>query len=152
MNQFPYCNKNAIVGDIIHIGTWNIPGFVRGVAPKVVTMIEEQQIGEDTDDWVWKASVQGEYTLKSAYETLRSVGQVVWWWKIFWFSNRIPKHSFVTWMTVRGGLKTLDKMYQWGVVDTRVCIICNRGHEKKQHHFYRYKATRSVWNEILMRV
>ncbi|KAF5208114.1 hypothetical protein FRX31_002302 [Thalictrum thalictroides] len=83
--------------------------------------LQEVSIGGGQDEVIWNISLIGHYSMKETYEALRVTKQPVSWHQLIWFSNRIPRHSFIAWMAVQGGLKTLSKLREWGVVHTSTC-------------------------------
>ncbi|KAF5187155.1 hypothetical protein FRX31_023258 [Thalictrum thalictroides] len=44
-------------------------------------------------------------------------------YKVVWFSNKMPRHSFITWLAIRNGLKTLDRLKSYGVVQNDTCVL-----------------------------
>lgn len=76
------------------------------------------------DEHVWTTSLYGEYEVKSACESMRKTKDPFSWHDRIWFPNNIPRHSFVSWMTLKQGLRTLGKLKNRGVVDSDWCVLC----------------------------
>lgn len=64
------------------------------------------------------------------------------------FSHKIPKHSFISWMLVKQGLKTLKKLKKWGTISSDICALCWREHEDKEHLFFSCDYTKIPWNYL----
>lgn len=77
--------------------------------------------------WVWTTAIDIEFQMKATYEVIRRRKQTGQWPWTVWFENNIPKHAVIAWLEIVEGLKTLDKLFAWGVVSSRCCVICNRG-------------------------
>ena len=65
-----------------------------------------------SDKLMWKLQSGSEipFTIKHISKDLRDKEPVVCWSKLVWFSQCIPKHSFILWVTFLGRLSTQDKL------------------------------------------
>lgn len=88
------------------------------------------------DEIVFAPSINGDYTLKDTYEFLRRKETPWLYHNLVWFKKKIPRHAFIGWMMLNGGLKTLQKLKQWGVVDSDTCVHCWRSQETEEHLFF----------------
>lgn len=87
--------------------------------------------------------------MKATTNALRHVGETVPWAKIVWYTNNIPKHSFITWMAMRKALKTLYKLEEWGLRNSSVCVLCNTEQEDVEHLFLGCYFARAILNGLL---
>lgn len=99
-------------------------------------MIEDTEIGGGEDTVVWAPAANGRFNLSDTYEFLRKKKQPWPWSDLVWFKNRINRHSFVAWIALRNGLKTLSMLKKWGTVQSDVCVQCWREEETEEHLLY----------------
>ncbi|GJW97440.1 reverse transcriptase domain, reverse transcriptase zinc-binding domain protein [Tanacetum coccineum] len=85
-------------------------------------------------------SLEGEHStflVSKAWEDLRLCGFEVRWARVVWFSHCIPRHALHLWLTIRGSLKTKDKLGQGDVWDADLsllrCLLCKTVPDS---HFY----------------
>ncbi|GKG30748.1 reverse transcriptase domain, reverse transcriptase zinc-binding domain protein, partial [Tanacetum coccineum] len=69
----------------------------------------------DLIQWKNRKGVISLFFVAKAWEELRPRGFKVKWTRVVWFSHCIPRHSFHLWLTLRGSLRTQDKLRQWDV-------------------------------------
>lgn len=139
------CSKFNRVADMIHYGEWVVPNFVGNMASEIKECAQNTFIEGGRDEYACTLSVNGEYELKSTYNLLKISGGAVQWSRIVWFKNMIPKHSLIIWMAIRGGLKTLDRLHSWGIVEHHKWVLYKWGRETEQHLFIGCRQTRAVW-------
>ncbi|GJW72611.1 reverse transcriptase zinc-binding domain-containing protein [Tanacetum coccineum] len=70
------------------------------------------------------------------------------WAKRIWYSQFIPKQSFILWMAVQGMLMTCDRMVKWGSYDMRVCALCKCNSETHDHLFFNCQYSGAIWKEL----
>lgn len=107
-------------------------------------LIEETKIEGGGDFIVWAPSLKGLLNLKDRYEFTRKTKYPWNWSNIVWFSGRILRHSFITWLALNGVLKTLVRLKQWRVVDVDDCVHCWQQGETKDHLFFRCRFARRI--------
>lgn len=142
------CNLKDKVSSLIENNCWNIPDHIRRHILQVVNIIEDMEIGGGSDEVVWAPSKGGNYTLRDTCEFMRRKKAPWEWHSLVWHKNRIPKHAFISWMALKGGLKTLQKMKTWGVVQSETCVLCWGNMETEQHPFYDYLVAKTVWRGL----
>lgn len=103
-----------------------------------------QQMGLDSCDRWWN-------NLKQTYEHIRMRKEPADWHTAVWFPNWIPKHSFITWLAIRGGLKTLDKLFEWGIFSSNKCVFCYKEVEIVHHLFIGCQRVISAWMALMHR-
>ncbi|GJU59704.1 RNA-directed DNA polymerase, eukaryota, reverse transcriptase zinc-binding domain protein [Tanacetum coccineum] len=77
---------------------------------------------------------EGKFTVKHAYNDIRSQNDEVSWGRLVWFSQNIPKHAFVLWMAIQNKITTQDKVKRWGSFD----MMCS--------------YTREVWRNAMLKL
>ncbi|GAV83740.1 zf-RVT domain-containing protein, partial [Cephalotus follicularis] len=72
------------------------------------------------------------------------------WFRVVWFLNSIPKHSFCVCLTFNNMHKTLDRLSRLGVF-FKSNYVFGCGEEESINHlfFFACKATSEVWNHFL---
>ena len=84
-------------------GEWNWPSEWQEMFP-VTTNLEVPVIDANGgDSIIWKRSNGSEsaFAVKIAYEDLNVTEQNIVWWELIWFTQCVPKHSFVLWLAVQ---------------------------------------------------
>ncbi|GJZ07560.1 RNA-directed DNA polymerase, eukaryota, reverse transcriptase zinc-binding domain protein [Tanacetum coccineum] len=105
---------------------------------------------DKVDETVWrsKCGKDGKFTIKQAYKDLCDSSDVVKWHKMIWFTQNIPKHSFILWIAVQNRLVTQDKVRRWGSIDMMVCPLCKKDMDSHQHLFFQCEYSAEVWERI----
>ena len=70
------------------------------------------------------------------------------WFKHVWFSQCIPRHSFILWMAVKGRLKTQDRISRWLNIQDMSCPFCNRCKDSHSHLFFSCNFARRLWERL----
>lgn len=143
-------HKQARVDSIIRDNQWSVPSSMNVHMAAVLDKLQEVAISPGFEDTkVRTASVSGVYTLKETYNAIRQVGNQTPWARLVWFSNCIPKHSFITRMALRRALKTQNKLVQWWIRQDSICVLCYTEEECEEHMFFECFYARAVWNWLL---
>ncbi|GAV92518.1 LOW QUALITY PROTEIN: zf-RVT domain-containing protein, partial [Cephalotus follicularis] len=106
-------------------------------------------------DIIWEApdrifwnQVGVSFSTSRAWNNIRTVSNRVAWHGVVWHPYSIPKHAFSLWLTIRGALRTRDKLVPMGVLSSANCVFHSGEPETHDHLFFcPYSAT--VWKEIL---
>lgn len=110
--------------------------------------MEDTSIEGGQDTLVWTITKLGDFELKETYEEIRNKKTQVSWHKLAWqvYVQQVYAwhHSFILWMWLRGALKTLKKLEQWGVVQSNVCALCWSGIEMEEHLFHSCSFAKTV--------
>ncbi|XP_071696242.1 uncharacterized protein [Rutidosis leptorrhynchoides] len=74
---------------------------------------------------------------------------VVNWYDIVWFSQCIPRHSFLVWLLMGEKLKTQDKLKKWEIRSVKnmpiVCSLCLTEVDSHDHLFFYCPFSSRVW-------
>uniref|UniRef100_A0A2N9HTC6 Reverse transcriptase domain-containing protein n=1 Tax=Fagus sylvatica TaxID=28930 RepID=A0A2N9HTC6_FAGSY len=82
----------------------------------------------DYDGTIWYINASGNFSCAATWEHFRTKGEEVNWWKLIWFKEAIPKHSFIglaiqssqstKWIDAMvDELKSMDNNNVWDLVD-----------------------------------
>lgn len=97
-------------------------------------------------------SLNGNYSLKSAWNAIRVSHGIQDWCKVVWFPKAVPRRAFILWMAMQCKLASKDILLGWSVVDNANCVLCrNDTIESHIHSFFECPYSRAVWMEILRR-
>ncbi|GJY12343.1 putative reverse transcriptase domain-containing protein [Tanacetum coccineum] len=103
----------------------------------------------DLIHWRSKNGRLSMFSVSKAWEDLRPRGFEVRWTRVVWYSHCIPSHAFHLWLTLRGSLKTQDKLRQGDVgtadLTTLRCPLCNMVPDSHSHLFFECSFSSHVW-------
>lgn len=100
---------------------------------------------EDQYDWVIDGVITTTYSTGSVYSTLYGAGETVPWSKIVWIAGGIPKHSFLCWLFVLNRCPTRDRLLQWGIQTSPICLLCDSSPESRDHLFFSCTYAWNLW-------
>ncbi|PWA80172.1 hypothetical protein CTI12_AA200070 [Artemisia annua] len=97
--------------EMIEDGEWNTKvDFVKNLLTNIPVPI----IHNDTKDeamWVTKDNKKVKFTIGSVWNDWKEEGQKVMWSSFVWFSQCIPKHSFILWLAINDRLSTQERLF-----------------------------------------
>ncbi|GJU52774.1 RNA-directed DNA polymerase, eukaryota, reverse transcriptase zinc-binding domain protein [Tanacetum coccineum] len=70
------------------------------------------------------------------------------WANLVWFSQCIPRHSFILWLAVLGRLKTHDTMAMWEKNENLLCVFCGKVPDNHNHLFFDCDFPNGIWDEV----
>lgn len=126
---------SAKVKDLIINGVWNWPEEWNWKWPLLDSVdVPELHIGVKGQA-IWRTStgIDLNFTISEAWLDWRlSSGQVPWC-KHVWFTQCVPKHAFIMWLTIKDKLMTKDKIKKWNPNVDEVCVLCKKDKETRNH-------------------
>ncbi|GJV98361.1 RNA-directed DNA polymerase, eukaryota, reverse transcriptase zinc-binding domain protein [Tanacetum coccineum] len=108
-------------------------------------------LDHDRDDmalWFNKHNEEVRFSVKEAWRVLRTDVPKVLWCKHVWFSQCIPRHSFILWMAIKGRLKTQDRISRWFNAVNMLCPFCKKEKDSHSHLFFDCDFAQGVWNRL----
>ncbi|GJU49460.1 RNA-directed DNA polymerase, eukaryota, reverse transcriptase zinc-binding domain protein [Tanacetum coccineum] len=105
-------NANMVVKDIVKNGIcmwpkeWVSKYPVLGLHKNITLIVDKR----DKIIWRTKDGKHVQFTMNQTYNDLGSNDGIVKWHKLVWFSQNIPKHSFILWIAIQNKLVTQDKI------------------------------------------
>ncbi|KAI8529978.1 hypothetical protein RHMOL_Rhmol11G0017900 [Rhododendron molle] len=84
------------------------------------------------DQTWWTLNSNGQFTIASLWDKLRTSFLRVLWHKVVWFPAHIPKCSFVTWLAILNRLSTADRLVSFKLNISPQCGLCP-GSESHDH-------------------
>ncbi|GJU50601.1 putative RNA-directed DNA polymerase [Tanacetum coccineum] len=107
-------NLRTCVADLVAADGWLWPQAWLLKAPNL-GLIPVPALRDQIDVVQWKDlnGLLSSFSVRAAWEALRSRGNSVLWYRVVWFSHCIPRHAFHIWLVMRNSLRTQDKLRQW---------------------------------------
>lgn len=97
---------------------------------------------------MWLPHLSGCYSVKSAWEVIRTKFPSPIWARTVWQSKVVPRWSFVLWLAVENRLSTRDRLVSWGMnVDTS-WFLCSTDAESHSHLFFQCPFSSALWHEV----
>ena len=98
--------RDMVVADMISDGNWNWPNEWDQTY-LMVRHIQTPTLRNDENDCILWKNKEGrccKFSIKEVYKVLDTTVNEVKWSKLVWFSQCIPKQSFILWMAIQGKL------------------------------------------------
>jgi len=148
-------NHNSTVRDIVENGNWLWPVAWYDLFP-VLIHLQPPLLNDYPDVRLWRDNngKEWEFSTSVVWESIRPHTDRVPWVDLVWFSNCIPRHSFLLWLVCKKKLKTQDKMQQWDVggvqnLNLMCCSLCKRGQDSHDHLFFECSFSKQLWELII---
>ncbi|GJU50290.1 RNA-directed DNA polymerase, eukaryota, reverse transcriptase zinc-binding domain protein [Tanacetum coccineum] len=138
------------VRDMIVNGQWRWPYEWNEKFPMLKNLVVPTIKNGVNDRIVWhdKFGKDVAFSVSVANRDMNDQGPCVPWWKLIWFPQCIPKHSFILWLAVQNRLTTLDKLKNWGDYAVNRCCLCCQDAEDLDHLMFKCEFASEVWNKI----
>ncbi|XP_043693164.1 uncharacterized protein LOC122643620 [Telopea speciosissima] len=102
-----------------------------------------------SDRPVWTASVNGKFSIKTAWESIRQQGAAVIWHRLVWFSSTQTRFAFITWLVFHRRLTTKCRLASWGAAIDTTCSLCLEAPETIDHLLFQCSFSKKIWKEIV---
>lgn len=100
------------------------------------------------DQQKWTLTANGEFTVSSLWNSLRTTYPKILWHRSVWFPGHIPKCSFISWVAIQERLYTEDRLVLFGTKSISCFSFCSSS-ESHDHLFFNCSYTSQVWTQIL---
>ena len=88
----------------------------------------------------------GRFSIQSARDTIRPLGERVIWSHLVWWPGRILKASFCLWLAIKERLYTQDRM---PIADPFLkCHLCSNHTENHKHLFFQCTISNHLWSMV----
>ena len=141
-------HRKTKVSDIIRNDQWNWPWSSSEDLRSIRRIIRTQPVPtrDDLDYLWWVPSMNGEFTIQSSWDIIRTHSDNVEWHNLMWFPGRVPKTSFCLWLAIRERLYTQDRIHN--ADPSWTCLLCNMQKEDHNHLFFNCNFTWQVWRIV----
>ncbi|GJY13625.1 RNA-directed DNA polymerase, eukaryota, reverse transcriptase zinc-binding domain protein [Tanacetum coccineum] len=139
---------NTVVKEIVSNGICEWPTEWTEKFP-CLNLCKEIRLDNNMKDklvWRSRSGKESMFSVSQAYDELKGREEEVKWANLIWFSQNIPKHSFILWMAILNKLSTQDKIRGWGSYDMMVCSLCNQDADSHQHPFFKCQYADKFWS------
>nr|GEW76997.1 putative reverse transcriptase domain-containing protein [Tanacetum cinerariifolium] len=79
---------------------------------------------EDKTFWCNKKGKERTFSATEVWKAIKNDSPKVIWFRHVWYSQCIIRHAFITWMAIKGRLKTRDMLAKWFSIPDMSCILC----------------------------
>ena len=112
------------VAKIIHADTCSWPRLPTENMRNLADNIPNYELSSATEDKVvWCVEKEEEFTVQKAWNFFRSCRPIVSWHSIVWYPKPISRHSFILWLAVQERLSTQNKLLNYGVTISFMCVL-----------------------------
>ncbi|GKC32324.1 RNA-directed DNA polymerase, eukaryota, reverse transcriptase zinc-binding domain protein [Tanacetum coccineum] len=138
------------VADLISNKKWNWPRrwserFREVLEIQVPTINEEF---EDKAIWFNKKGKEKIFCVSEVWKGMKNDSPKVIWCNHVWFSQCVPRHSFILWMAIKGRLKTQDRLSRWLTIQDMKCPLCRQCKDYHNHLFFSCNYSRRLWERL----
>ncbi|XP_056864156.1 uncharacterized protein LOC130511263 [Raphanus sativus] len=144
--------RQAMLSEVFTDGVWRMRRRGRRVFGEVYDAIEgatAPAIDAGRDFVLWR---HGDDDFKNHFSTQKTWDQIrvrkpeVPWRSLGWFTQGVPRQSFIVWLAFRDRLSTGVRMRQWGI--TQGCMFCGEPNEDRDHLFFACPFTYTLWLKL----
>ena len=135
--RFP---RRAKVIDAVNQNGWSIRGQRSRHYHELYNTITDQPVPtpqNGRDAVLWKFGdddYQDSFSTSKTWEQIHTKRDPVGWSRVVWFTQGVPRFSFITWLAVKNRLSTGDRMRFWGMIQG--CTLCGERDETRDHLFF----------------
>ena len=138
------------ISDLISEGQWDWPISWNDRFTEIRD-VQVPSLNMNVDDkivWVNKKGKEKRFTVKEAWKVMKSCYPKVIWYDHVWYSQCVPRHSFILWMAVKGRLKTQDRISRWLNIQDMKCPFCNQCKDSHCHLFFSCHFAKRLWERL----
>ncbi|CAA7054706.1 unnamed protein product [Microthlaspi erraticum] len=142
---------DARVADAVQLGNWRLPNARSDAVQALqihLTTISPPQAGSGEDTYLWRLPsgiYSKNFSSKGTWEQLRVRSLPVSWAKTVWFTEEIPRASFILWLVILRRLPTRDRLLSWGMNVPEECPLCTSHQESHDHLFFECPLSQELW-------
>ncbi|XP_013659789.1 uncharacterized protein LOC106364844 [Brassica napus] len=135
---------------------WRLGGGRIRVFQDIIEQIQERPVPVNDlgpDIVLWKHN-QDDYkeffSATRTWEQIRVRRERVDWSTVVWFTQAVPRFSFITWLAIKDRLSTGERMRVWGL--HQECLLCGERNETRDHLFFACPYSYMVWLRVTGRL
>lgn len=117
---------NVKVDEYFVNNEWCWPSGLIAMFPEInFSQVAPLVIESGEVNWVSRRGKIGKFQTKQAWKDMVVSQPIVDWFGLVWFSNCIPKFSFILWLAIKKKLMTQDRMQNWQTDRRLACVFCD---------------------------
>ncbi|XP_071708702.1 uncharacterized protein [Rutidosis leptorrhynchoides] len=140
------------VSDIVAAQGWAWPHDWVMKYP-VLPSMDVVQFSEGCDILLWRSNdgSLSPFSVARMWDVLRLRAIEVEWHSIVWYSQCIPRHSFIVSLLMGRKLKTQDRLMAWELRSDYavVCPLCSLVMDSHDHLFFSCPFSKQVWTHMV---
>lgn len=146
-------STDMVLVELIRDGIWGWP-FEWYEKYPIFNQIQTVTFSDNSDELMWKSKkgITRNFSIKQVYNDLQVEEESVSWSKLVWYTQNIPKHTFILWLAIQNKLVTQDKLKKWGTYDMMVCTLCYEAMDSHQHLFFDCKYAKQFWLKVCLKM
>ncbi|CAL8164317.1 unnamed protein product [Prunus armeniaca] len=133
-------------------GVWDFNCLMECLPINIVNLILSIHAGYNgsgEDKCIWQATCNGQFYVKTAYNTFYlDEGSVNWKWDFIWKLHVPPKVKTFLWLLCHKKLRTNAQRLKRKLTNAAVCPRCDCPLESCAHLFMDCAATLAIWNRL----
>lgn len=98
--------------------------------------------------WITNQGNMVKFKTSQVWKDVRGEGVKVHWDRLIWFSQCIPRHTFILWLAVKVKLITHDKLLKWYPQKDVCCPFCKIMPDSHEHLFFQCPFASGIWTEM----
>ncbi|KAF6137594.1 hypothetical protein GIB67_007452 [Kingdonia uniflora] len=102
-------------------------------------------VSGDRDKLIWRPDLQGKFSTKSAFNSIRERANTVWWHKFVWMKCIHPRISSFAWRVCWNALATDDILMKKGIVSCFCYCMCMKDAESADHLLWTCSKAHKFW-------
>ena len=134
------------VSDMVSNGSWLWPDEWYEKYHSIINLTVPVLDSNMDDKIVWRTNngKEVEFSVSVANVDLNDQKPRVEWWKLIWYSQCIPKHSFILWLALHDRLSTQDNLMKWGIHSVNRSYLCYNKAEDLEHLLFQCKFATEI--------
>ncbi|XP_071700171.1 uncharacterized protein [Rutidosis leptorrhynchoides] len=136
-----------LVCDILASESWSWPADWCDRFP-ILNSIHNPTLCDMPDCVIWKTREcnVSDFSVHASWDSIRPHRDIVPWYHVVWFSQCIPRHSFILWLLIGEKLKTQDMLKNWEINPSisLLCPLCKLVPDSHNHLFFDCVFPRAV--------
>lgn len=91
---------------------------------------------KDISLWRRKSGFKHNFSTRETWLLIRDSKPSISWARGIWFSQATPKYGFMSWLSVRNRMATMDRVSVWSQGIDTTCVLCKNALETRSHLFF----------------
>lgn len=98
--------------------------------------------------WRGRSGFKQKFSTHETWWMLRKSKSLYSWARGIWFTQATPKFAFISCLSMRDRLSTLDRIAKWNHGIDTTCVLCKSASESRNHLFFLCTYSSQIWEHI----